>query len=387
MLSITTAGQNIPKGAYTVARHILSRRHVIRATQIAQNSTASTVKDITTPSESAAREKIDEYFTYFKTKAALRPLVYRAKNASTLMAMDLIDPETNEPITPRKPIVSIPNKLLVDYIKSVNTEGSNEFYEWFKRWTDVTPRKKPIWNYFTPVHLQYMMIQSFFKIGDYARLIGFLYTRWDRFAKAGNAKIFDVEHFFNTYLMCAIQRGKIFEFNDAEKSKRKLLQAWSRTYSREQRTGLCGMLINCFAQQQGFSLSKDGSKAEQELAELSVAATTEGNEKGGVVLPKFDPEVATDPQRFLERNENLYLICRTLLDNALPDNATITTGPFAEIRRFVNEYDKLSSSGDSATASVGIYEDYMESMRKIWFAKKEQAMEREKQQEKAEEEA
>ena len=384
MLSITTAGQNIPKGAYASVRYILSRQHVNRLTQIANNSTASTVKGATTTlPQSAAREKIDEYFTYFKTQAALRPLVYRAKNASTLMAMDLIDPETNEPITPRKPIVSIPNKLLIDYIKSVNTEGSNEFYEWFKRWTDVTPRKKPIWNYFTPVHLQYMMVQSFFKIGDYARLIGFLYTRWNRFAKAGNAKIFDVEHFFNTYLMCAIQRGRIFEFNDPEKAKRKLLQAWSRTYSREQRTGLCAMLINCFAQQQGFSLSESGSKAEQELAKLVTTTTTGENEDGSVVLPKFDPEITVDPKRFLERNENLYLICRTLLDNT----TATTTGPYAEIQRFVNEYDKLSASGDSATTSVGIYEDYMESMRKIWFAKKEQAIEREGQQEKAEEEA
>ena len=143
------------------------------------------------------------------------------------------------------------------------------------------------------------------------------------------------------------------------------------------------MLINCFAQQQGFSLSESGSKAEQELAKLVTTTTTGENEDGSVVLPKFDPEITVDPKRFLEHNENLYLICRTLLDNT----TATTTGPYAEIQRFVNEYDKLSASGDSATTSVGIYEDYMESMRKIWFAKKEQAIEREGQQEKAEEEA
>ena len=289
----------------------------------------------------AARQQIDNYFTYFQTKNDLRPLIYRQKNANTLLAMDLKDPITKQQIKPRPPIASIPKQLLTTYIKSI-PQGSNEFFEWLKPWMKLTTRKKEIYQYFTSTHLQNMLIQSFFVVGDYTRMVGYLYIQKQRFLNACNGSIYDIDHFYNTLLMCSLHRGSIMQFNDSEIAKQKIKQMWLNTVDKQQKLGLTPLLVNCYAKQQGF----DTTDLMPELNDVPITLPTLTNE----ITPKL----------FTQQNEPLYLMCRTIeqFSNDIPK----------EITNFINEYKTATSElGDTAD----IYDKYVSSMKQIWTQKKE----------------
>jgi len=295
-------------------------------------------------SNQAARQQIDNYFTYFKTPVALRPLIYRQRNANTLLAMDLQDPETKLPMKPKNPIASVSKQTLVDYVKSI-PNGSNEFFEWLKPWMKLTTRKKEIYQYFSAQHLQTMLIQSCYVIGDYTRMVGYLYTQRPRFIQAQNSNIYDVDHFFNTLLMCSLQRGSILEFDDPTIARKKVQQMWSNTVNKEQTLGLTSLLVNCYAKQQGFE-SQDLIKGLNEVK---------------INLPSRDGITEETQQKFLTTNESLYMICRTILQ-FFPEQD-------AEIARFVNDYNSLNSKAGNTN---DIYDDYVVSMKKIWTVKKEE---------------
>lgn len=294
----------------------------------------------------SAREQIDRYFEFFNTKTALRPFIYRKKNANTLLAMDLKDPVTKEDIKPREPVASVSRTLLIDYIRSI-PEGSNELHEWFKKWMNVTTRKTQIFNYFSPIHIQYMLIQSFFVSGDYARMVGFLYANKTRFIKAKNLTLFDVEHFFNTLLMCSLHRRAMLGFKDPEIAKRKVTTMWKNTYRREQTTGLAPLLLECYATQQNFD---------------STGMLTKLNPVD-VNLPTTKSLNTENIDKFLYKNANLYLICRTLIEYTENNvNSTVQT--------FVEEYKTLNKEKKDP------YDEYMVSMKKIWSNKKQELEER-----------
>ena len=289
----------------------------------------------------AARQQIDNYFTYFQTKNDLRPLIYRQKNANTLLAMDLKDPITKQQIKPRQPIASIPKQLLTTYIKSI-PKGSNEFFEWLKPWMKLTTRKKEIYQYFSSEHLQNMLIQSCFIIGDYTRMVGYLYIQKQRFLSTNNGSIYDIDHFYNTLLMCSLHRGSIMEFNDSEIAKRKVKQMWLNTVEKQQKLGLTSLLVDCYAKQQGF----DTTDLMPELNNVPIT------------LPTLTNEIT--PDLFVQKNEPLYLICRTIahFSNDVP----------LEVTNFINEYKSTASKIGNST---DIYDKYVSSMKEIWTQKKE----------------
>ncbi|KAG0668018.1 hypothetical protein C6P45_005154 [Maudiozyma exigua] len=288
-----------------------------------------------------ARQQIDNYFTYFQTKNELRPLIYRQKNANTLLAMDLKDPVTKQQIKPREPIASVPKQLLTTYIKSI-PQGSNEFFEWLKPWMQLTTRKKEIYQYFTSTHLQNILIQSCFIIGDYTRMVGYLYIQRPKFLNANHGSIFDVDHFYNTLLMCSLQRGSIMNFGGPEIAKKKVQQMWLNTVNKEQKLGLAPLLVECYAKQQGF----DASGLMPELNNVPI------------VLPKLTNEMT--PETFVQKNEPLYLICRTI--------SQFSTDVPSEITSFINEYKTLTAKSDNST---DVYDKYVSSMTQIWTQKKE----------------
>ncbi|SMN17987.1 similar to Saccharomyces cerevisiae YGR084C MRP13 Mitochondrial ribosomal protein of the small subunit [Maudiozyma saulgeensis] len=294
----------------------------------------------------AARQPIDNYFTYFKTQVTLRPLIYRQRNANTLLAMDLQDPETKQQVKPKNAIASVPKQNLIDYVKSI-PNGSNEFFEWLKPWMKLTTRKKEIYQYFTARHLQTMLIQSCYIIGDYTRMVGYLYVQRPRFIQAKNSNIYDVDHFFNTLLMCSLQRGSILEFNDPSIAYKKVQQMWSNTVNKQQTNGLTSLLVNCYAKQQGFETQ----------------GLNQGLNQIEVNLPSLEPTNMENEshENLLNGNESLYMICRTILDYSPEQNVEIT--------RFVNEYKAL---GNKAGKTTDIYDEYVVSMKKIWTAKKEE---------------
>ncbi|CCF60500.1 hypothetical protein KAFR_0K01460 [Kazachstania africana CBS 2517] len=291
------------------------------------------------------RKPIDEYFTYFNTKATLRPLIYRPKNANTLLTMDLKDPMTKEPIKPRSPIKPIQKTVLTEYIKTI-PYGSNEFYDWFKKWTSVTPRKREIWHFFNSAHFQTMIFQSFFKIGDFSRLTGYLYSKRAKFMKSKHYKLYDMEHFFNSIIACNLHRSKFFEFDNPKTSLKKLKNVWANVTFRNNTNGLSNLLVECLGRRLGFDPS--GQLKGFENVKVKLPTISELSEQNDESIKKFH-----------EDNENTYIITRTIAQ--FSDASDINP----EVQKFNEEYQTLNKK----FLKQDIYDEYMHTMEDTWSKK------------------
>ncbi|CAR27470.1 hypothetical protein ZYGR_0I07450 [Zygosaccharomyces rouxii] len=203
-------------------------------------------------SSTAHKRELQEFFTYHTTKAELKPWIYRPKNANILLTMDLKDPETNAPLKPRSPVQPLSRKVLDQYVNSIEP-NSRELVDWLRGWTDVSIRKRELWNYISSGHLQNMLMQSFFKIGSYASLVNTLYSRQKKFVEAKNQDAFDVERFFNTIIACNLHRNHELGYKTGDVALRKLETAWNHVTHRDNETGLANSLIGALVKQQGIT--------------------------------------------------------------------------------------------------------------------------------------
>lgn len=291
----------------------------------------------------AARAMLDTYFTYFKTPVAVRPLVYRPRNANTLLAMDMKDPETKQQVKPLPPVASVPKTAFMQFLRSTE-RGSDEFFQWLQPWVKVTPRKRQIFQYFTPQMFQWMLIQSFFVVGDYTRMVGYLYCNSSRFEAAKNPGVYDVDHFMATVLMCSLQRAAVFQFNEPAMASKKIRALWNNTLERTQKTGLASLLLESYCRQQGITVASTGI----ELNEVSVSLpTTEGLKDG-------------EWEKFSSTYEATYLLARTVQDFAQDGKVD------KEVVRFIDQYKALNASHGKST---DVYDQFKTSMTELWTAK------------------
>lgn len=296
------------------------------------------------PSAQASRAMLDSYFTYFKTPVAMRPLVYRPRNANTLLAMDMKDPETKQQIKPLQPVASVPKSAFMQFLRSTG-KGSDEFFRWIQPWVSVTPRKRQIFQYFTPQMFQWMLIQSFFVVGDYTRMVGYLYTNRSRFEAAKNPNVYDVDHFMATVLMCSIQRGSVFQFTKSLKANIKLKSLWKNTLQRTQKTGLAPLLLDCYCHQQGITVESTGIT----FNEVSVALPSTSGLKD-----------AAEKEKFANTYEATYLLTRTIQEFA--PNGEVNK----EVARFVDEYKALKVE---LGVTSDIYDQFKITMTELWTVK------------------
>ncbi|CAI4038779.1 hypothetical protein SMKI_06G1270 [Saccharomyces mikatae IFO 1815] len=282
-----------------------------------------------------AKARLDEFLIYHKTDAKLKPFIYRPKNAQILLTKDIKDPKTKEPLQPRPPVKPLSKQTLNDFIQSVEP-NSTELLDWFKEWTGTSIRKRAIWTYISPVHVQKMLTASFFKIGKYAHMVGLLYGIEHKFLKAQNSSVFDIEHFFNINIMCALHRNKLRNYKDVEIAQRKLQVAWKKVLERKNNTGLANILVSTLGRQVGFK---------PELA---------GLEPVQISLPSVPTSITgVELKSFLNRNEGTYLIARTLLDFD-QNNAQ-----YPELQEYIRQYQ--SALGENSDP----YDTYLKSLEQL----------------------
>lgn len=243
-----------------------------------------------------ADAKLEEYFKYYATQASLRPWIYRPKNANTLLAMDLKEQGTDTPLKPRSPVKPLSKNVLNTYIWSA--QEASQVLNLLHKWTSLTTRKRGIWGYFDAHHLQNILFASTFKFGKLSSFLKHLYMWKPKFAEAGNAKIYNVEHFFNSLVTCQLHRNAARELGDPELAYNKLLNAWNHVSSKEIETGLTSHLVAALAKQQGFSQTQLPGLSEVEIA-----------------LPHANLESTSNGKlsAFLSDNRFLYVMAQTVI--------------------------------------------------------------------------
>lgn len=294
----------------------------------------------TTVNAPSPKEQLDHFHSYYSTKKSLRPFIYRSKNALSLLSKDLKDPKTGETLKPKRPVVPINSEVLNQYIKSI-PEGSNDLVKWFQEWTSLNYRKRPVWNYILPSHVQNMLISSYSHIGHYGYLLSALYATRRNFTLAGNSKIFDVDHFFNSIILCNIHRNEVFDYGkNTNITIKKLKNAWSNTIIREEDVkskGITKLLLQ--------SLSKQAN-----IDALEIVPHFKNAEI--VKLPKLSDESKLGYLTF-KKNKYLYIQCRTIKQF---DNAA------SEIDEFINNFQKL----EQKLQLQDVYDEFVASGKNLY---------------------
>ncbi|QLQ78819.1 hypothetical protein HG537_0B01670 [Torulaspora globosa] len=300
-------------------------------------------------SSTGAKTVLDEFFTYHTTNAALKPWIYRPKNANILLTMDLKDPVTKTPIKPRKAVPTVAQKVLNDYIASVQP-GSKELLDWLRDWTCVTTRKKALWNYISGQHIENLLVSSFFRVGFYSQILGLLYSRRRDFIKAGNKSAFDVEHFFNAVIMCSVQRNAYKCLRDKEIARKKLENAWRQVSNQDNQTGLTNALVKAYCNQQGL----DTVPVLNGLAETEIKL-----DRPADIATASDGELAA----FVFANKNRYLIARTIQEFSEAQDVD------PKISQFIQDYQAVCQKLDKDD----LYDLYKSSMAQIYAANSDTA--------------
>lgn len=287
------------------------------------------------------KAKLDEFFAYHTTNAALKPWIYRPKNANILLTMDLKDPNTNAPLQPRDPVLPLSHKVLNEYIASLEPR-STDLVEWLKNWTNISIRKRAVWNYIGSSHIQNMLITTFSTLGSYTQLVNVLYGKRNKFLEARNYDAFDVEHVFNTMTMCNLHRNQLKSFKDPKVAERKLNNCWGIVSLKNNETGLANALVATMAKQQGF----------ESLPIL------DGLEPAEVKLPSFDVANSSVGKlaAFIFDNKNTYLIARTIAE--FQDAESVDP----RIKDFISNYQTISQK----LGKDDFYDMYTTSMKKLW---------------------
>lgn len=308
----------------------------------------------TSTQNSLVRAQLDEYLAYYNTKKELRPYIYRPKNHNKLLTMsipikddhgNIIDYETPKPKDPIRPISP---KLLTKYIDSV--KDRNELLQWVKEWTDVTTRKKDVWKLWRPIHLQKLLIKSLTEFGGYSNMLGFIYALKDKFVRAKNGQVYNIENFFNTVLLCTLLRNHLIRSPDSKIALRKLKTAWSITQLKENETGLSNILIQTLEQVQGFKTSNE----------------LKGFESKSLTLPNLnnlDSLMNTSyKEKIMQDNELAYLISRTLLERVNLKPIDLSPETLRSMQNFVHDYQQLLSGKEDK------YDKMMKSMDELYKA-------------------
>ena len=163
-----------------------------------------------------------------------------------------------------------------------------------------------------------------------------LYGIEHKFLKAQNSSVFDIEHFFNINIMCALHRNKLRNYKDVEIAQRKLQVAWKKVLERKNNTGLANILVSTLGRQVGFK---------PELA---------GLEPVQISLPSVPTSITgVELKSFLNRNEGTYLIARTLLDFD-QNNAQ-----YPELQEYIRQYQ--SALGENSDP----YDTYLKSLEQL----------------------
>lgn len=288
-------------------------------------------------SSNGAKVALDEFFTYHTTNAALKPWIYRPKNANILLTMDLKDPATGAPLQPRRPMPQVAQRFLSEYIATLQP-GSTELLDWLRNWTSVTTRKRAIWNYISASQIQTILVSSFFLLGSYSKVVGLLYSKKKNFLQAKNQDAYDVEHLFNTILMCSLHRNAVKGLNDKAIAARKLENAWKQVTNAENQTGLANVLVDTYVKQQGLEqrpLLKGFTEVELNLPKL---AEGENADKGKLAS-------------YLYANKYTYLMAKTIeeFNDAVDPKITEFTKEYATISQELGESEPYEAYKTSMT--------------------------------------
>lgn len=276
--------------------------------------------------------KFKNFVQYFKTPASLRSWIYRPKNANKLLSLDLKDSETGKPLKPQNPM-EIPRATDLNNI-IFNLKSKEELEKFFQTWIDITPRKALLWKYFTPTHLQNLLVVSAFRLNCYGFTLNQLYQLHPRFKKAENVKIYNLDEWFNTVVMCQLQRYNAKNIHNPVFAKKKIESLWALTSLKMNENGLTHELIDCLNKQQATDIKLEFDSRPFQFRTIS--------------LDMSNGKLA----KFVTNNMYIYLQARTALEFGSEN---------LNINKFVTLYQKiLEKLGKS-----DIYDNYMTSLKQF----------------------
>lgn len=260
--------------------------------------------------------------------------------------MDLRDPITKKKLTPKEPRATLSRAVFLDYLQEVQQgkEGKGELVSWLRAWCQIPARKTHVWGYLDSYMVAKMLAVSFFEIGGYTQLVNELYCQRKKFVSAKNPGVFNVEDFFNTLLMCNLQRNHILQFNDVEISKKKLANAWRRVSERENKTGLANLLLDTLGKQMGYDCREVVKGLDMQTGELD--------------LPLWEQDKGISKEQYLQKNDLVYLLSRTILQF----NEAEASNVDSPVVKFVDQYKQLSEE----LGKADLYDQYQDSMTQLW---------------------
>lgn len=268
----------------------------------------NTARSIRLYSQVKARSsKFYDFIEYMNTPARLRPLIYRPKNANILLTKDLKDSD-NKPLRPRRPL-EMPSKADFNRVLQ-KLKTPQDLSRLFDKWINITTRKRKVWQYFVPEHLESMVTISAFKLGCFGKTLQQLYELQPKFKLVGNEKVYDIEHWCNSVLMCRLHIGKLSNVIDARKTERNFRALWKSVALMESTTGLLYQLVLCLNRQQKAKITlPEKFQQNVQLPILEVSTTSVGK-----------------LANFFAKNRSLYIKAHTVLDFGSED---------VEVRNFV----------------------------------------------------
>lgn len=305
--------------------------------------------------DNLVKSQLDEYLAYYNTTKQSKPQMYKPKDGNKLLTMSIPIMNDHGSIVGHKthkskdPIKPISPKLLTKYIDSA--EDKDELFQWVKEWTYVATKKKDVWKLWRPIHLQKLLIRSLTEFGEYSNMLGLIYSLKDKFVRAKNGQVYNIENFFNTVLLCTLLRNHLIPFPDSKIALRKLKTAWSITQLKENKTGLSNILIQSLEQVQKFNTSNELIGFEDKSLVL-------------LNLSNFNSKMVTsNKEKIIQKNELVYLISRTLLDRVNLKQIDIPQESLASMQKFVNGYQQFLSGEEDK------YEKMMKSMDELYKSK------------------
>ncbi|AMD18817.1 HBL085Cp [Eremothecium sinecaudum] len=242
---------------------------------------------------------------YSQTPKVMIPLLYRRKNEQLLRAKGLVD-NNNKALKSRGPL-KLPSKTsLSSLLLDLKTE--DELRDCLKEWRRVKLGKKSFWQYFSPEHLQIMVIVGAFKLNNLGKTLDAAQILRPTLMKAGNGKIYDIEHWCNTALMCQLHLNAALNLCDSEFAVKKMNTLWNSTNTKESKSGLFWELLKCLERQQNveFSISEEY--------------------KVPISLPNIDLETLTPGKMYgaYKKYRYLYLQARTAVEFGSTNEKVIT---------------------------------------------------------------
>jgi hypothetical protein len=263
----------------------------------------------TKPLIQEAQTQLADYIQYFRTPKQLKPLVYRAKNASELISRDLWDPVQKKRIVPL-PVVQIPAASKLSLI--INNASTIDELEAVKKQMILLAYKKI--HYTAPAHIVNFLEKSA-ELNKFPHALTLIYSN-DRLERLLNADVLNVILSF-----LYINPRKSF-YNSIEKTK----VALHHIHDRNPITHLLRLAIHLKFNRDASSAGLVKKIKNDKPLELPVLDTTKAPGASSYQLNKY---------------RTLYLTLKPIEETVAQSEKYIEYANVVKVKQFVNDFETI----------------------------------------------